>query len=114
LQEILNDYRILRAEFLNAKLVAASVEDFTEAIYPIRDKLPVIKQEIGDTWINGIQSDPLKVAKMKLVMRNRAECLQKGMFCMKFWLGGREQPSSGSGCVDIPPVSQGTEIPRLC
>ncbi|XP_064635221.1 uncharacterized protein LOC135492603 isoform X2 [Lineus longissimus] len=79
LQEILGYYEILRKEFPGAKLGASYLEDFTAAVMAVRDKLPTITNEIGDTWIQGIQSDPRKVAEMRAFLRNRAECLKKGL-----------------------------------
>ena len=40
-----------------------------QAIVPYRDKLPVVSEEIGDTWIYGVGSDPLKVARFREVAR---------------------------------------------
>ena len=35
--------------------------------------LPVVTQEIGDTWISGVPSDPLKVARYLEVARLRSQ-----------------------------------------
>ncbi|XP_064635119.1 uncharacterized protein LOC135492532 [Lineus longissimus] len=79
MEEIFGYYEILRRQFPNAKLGASSLEDFTAAVMSANIKLPTIRNEIGDTWIQGIQSDPRKVAEMRAVMRGRAECIQNGM-----------------------------------
>jgi hypothetical protein len=50
------------------------------AIAPYRDKLPVVAQEIGDTWIHGCASDPLKVARYREVARLREGWIAKGAF----------------------------------
>jgi hypothetical protein len=47
------------------------------ALAPFRDKLPVVTQEIGDTWIHGCASDPLKVARYREVARLREAGLRK-------------------------------------
>ena len=44
----------------------------------IKNSLPVITQEIGDTWIYGVSSDPLKVARYREVLRLRTEWIQRG------------------------------------
>jgi hypothetical protein len=50
------------------------------AIAPYRDKLPVVTKEIGDTWIHGCASDPLKVARYREVARLREGWIAKGAF----------------------------------
>lgn len=42
------------------------------------EQLPVIREEIGDTWIHGIASDPLKVRKLKQLMRLRIKWIKEG------------------------------------
>jgi len=36
------------------------------AVEPYRERLPIVTQEIGDTWISGVPSDPLKVARYSI------------------------------------------------
>jgi len=55
-QEILGYYEILRAEFPNARLQASRLDDYFDAAQVIRSRLPVVTSEIGDTWIQGVQS----------------------------------------------------------
>ena len=38
-------------------------DDFVAAVLPAKASLPVVTAEIGDTWIQGASSDPLKVAQ---------------------------------------------------
>ena len=40
---------------------------------PLRAQLPVITQEIGDTWIHGVGTDPKKVAQYRELLRWRAQ-----------------------------------------
>lgn len=40
--------------------------------------LPVITSEVGDTWIYGVPSDPVKVARMRAAHRSRQACLSSG------------------------------------
>ncbi len=48
------------------------------AVAPYRDKLPVVTEEIGDTWIHGCASDPLKVARYREMARLREAWIAKG------------------------------------
>ncbi|XP_074654954.1 uncharacterized protein LOC141908702 isoform X1 [Tubulanus polymorphus] len=77
--DVLHYYEILRAEFRQAKLVASTFDNFFEALLPFKSKLPVATQEIGDTWIQGIASDPKKLAEYRAVMRVLDNCINTGM-----------------------------------
>src|SRR6218665_1374636 len=78
-QEVLTTYEILRAEFPNAQLKASNLETFFEAALPIQDQLPILTNEISDTWIQGVSSDPRKCAEYRAVSRVMRQCLAAGM-----------------------------------
>ena len=89
LQEILGYYEILRVQFPNAELQASRLEDFFEAALSIKDALPVLTNEIGDTWIQGVASDPRKCAEYRAVSRVMRNCLLSGLyFRMKLLING--------------------------
>ena len=90
LQEVLNAYEILRAEFPNAELHAGNLEDFFVAANAVKDKLPIFTNEIGDTWIQGVASDPRKCAEYRAVSRVMKDCVASG-YCKFF--NSREQIS---------------------
>ena len=46
-------------------------------LVPIQDSLPVVTQEIGDTWIHGVGSDPIKVSQFKELSRLRQKWLRE-------------------------------------
>ena len=71
--EIRTIYTRLRQQFPGATVTAATLNDVAAALAPARDKLPVVTDEIGDTWIYGIPSDPLKVARYREAARMRQE-----------------------------------------
>ncbi|XP_050394995.1 uncharacterized protein LOC126812577 [Patella vulgata] len=77
-KEILSNYAILAAEFPGAKLMASTFENYVQALYPIKDQLPKASYEIGDTWIQGIASDPLKMSKYRSFSLTLQECFQTG------------------------------------
>ncbi len=79
LDEIHKIYADLRAQFPNAEVKAANLTEIAEAVEPHRNKLPVVTEEIGDTWIYGIPSDPVKVARYRELLRLRRE-----------WIGQRK------------------------
>ena len=81
ISEVLLYYEIARAQFPGADVQATTLENFVEALQPIKDKLPVIDKEFGDTWIEGTASDPRKVAEMRALMRARTKCLEIETAC---------------------------------
>ena len=77
-KEINSTYADLARRFPNAQIIASSLTDIANAVEPYRNKLPVVTQEIGDTWIYGVASDPLKVARYREVARLRQRWLEQG------------------------------------
>jgi len=73
-------YADLRKQFPRAHVAAASLSEIAAAIEPHRERLPVVTQEIGDTWIYGVPSDPVKVARYREVARLRREWLDRRSF----------------------------------
>jgi hypothetical protein len=78
--EIAAIYADLATRFPNAEITACNLSDMAKAIQPHRASLPVVTQEMGDTWIYGCASDPLKVARFREVARLREGWLAKGGF----------------------------------
>jgi hypothetical protein len=72
-QEIQEIYARLRKEFPEAAISAATLSDVAVSLAPVRDKLPVVTEEIGDTWIYGCSSDPSKIARYREAARMRQE-----------------------------------------
>jgi hypothetical protein len=79
-EEITNIYADLAARFPNAEIVAGNLSEMANALAPYRDKLPVVTEEIGDTWIYGVASDPLKVARYRELSRLRDVWIERGEF----------------------------------
>ena len=83
-EEIRTIYSGLRKRFFNAQVTASNLTGIANAVEPYRERLPVLTQEIGDTWIYGVASDPLKVARYREVVRLRSE-----------WIGSRKLQEGG-------------------
>ena len=79
-EEITKIYADLRKQFPHAQVTAANLSEIAAAVEPLRGGLPVVTQEIGDTWIYGVASDPVKVARYREVARLRKEWLAQGKF----------------------------------
>src|SRR4029077_11821713 len=69
--EISDIYSALGRQFPNARITATSLTEIANAVEPFRSNLPAINQEIGDTWIYGVGSDPVKVARYRELSRLR-------------------------------------------
>jgi uncharacterized protein DUF5054 len=79
-EEIDKIYTQLKQRFPSAQVTACNLSVIANALKPYHDKLPLVTQEIGDTWIYGIASDPLKVARYREAARLRQKWLADGKF----------------------------------
>lgn len=68
-------YADLQAEFPNAHIATASLDDVAHSLIKARHELPVITQEIGDSWIHGAGSDPQKIRHYRELLRLRRRWL---------------------------------------
>ncbi|MEI7634292.1 MAG: DUF5054 domain-containing protein [bacterium] len=68
-EEIIAVFERLRRQFPAAKVEAASLNEFAEAIASRTVGLPVVTAEVGDTWIHGVASDPQKAARFRELAR---------------------------------------------
>lgn len=66
----------LETLFPNADIKVSNFEEFAKQLHAAKPKLPVVSKEIGDTWLYGISSDPLKISKFRTMQRERSQCLQ--------------------------------------
>ena len=55
-------YDNLSKRYPNAHIEAGTLDDFAMSVREIKDSLPVVTEEIGDTWIHGVSTDPWKVS----------------------------------------------------
>jgi hypothetical protein len=79
-EEISRMHSELEAQFPRAAIVACNLSEMAKAIAPHRHRLPVVTGEIGDTWIHGAASDPLKIARYREVARLREHWIAAGKF----------------------------------
>ncbi len=71
-------YQKLRKEFPGAEVFASTLDGFSNALEPFVAQLPVVTQEIGDTWIHGAGSDPLKVMQLRELLRLQKDWTVQG------------------------------------
>lgn len=65
IEEVHRIFASLRERYPSARIVAASLNDVAAALEPMRADLPVVTSEIGDTWIYGYGSAPLRIARFR-------------------------------------------------
>ncbi|MCD7936857.1 MAG: DUF5054 domain-containing protein [Tannerellaceae bacterium] len=71
-------YEQLRTTYPNASIIAASLEQVADEVAKVKDSLPVVTSEIGDTWMYGVASDPKKIAQLRALMRLRNQWIEEG------------------------------------
>lgn len=81
-EEIRGIHSKLRAQFPNAAIRATDLTAIANAVKPHEHALPALTQEIGDTWIYGVPSDPLKVARFRELLRLRRRWIGSGKFAV--------------------------------
>lgn len=58
-------YADLHKRYPNARLIASSFNEIAQELLDIQQDLPVVTSEIGDTWIYGYGSAPIRMAKFR-------------------------------------------------
>lgn len=68
----------LQAAHPGARVVASTLDAFSREAVAARTSLPVLEQEIGDSWIHGVASDPVQTARLRALLRLRTEWVASG------------------------------------
>lgn len=71
MEEVRELFAQLQLEYPEAEIIASTLDAFAEKLRGIKDRLPVIHEEIGDSWIHGIASDPWRIARYRELLRLR-------------------------------------------
>ena len=74
--EVISVYSQLRGEFPDARIVASTLDNFVSELEKVKNELPIVTTEFGDSWIYGVASDPKKLAQYREIARLREECLR--------------------------------------
>ncbi len=70
-------YADLHKRYPNARLVACSFNEIAEELIVMQDQLPVVTSEIGDTWIYGYGSAPIRMAKFRALSELYSQWLRE-------------------------------------
>ncbi|WP_409346061.1 DUF5054 domain-containing protein [Paenibacillus sp. MBLB4367] len=68
----------LQEQFPGAHIMASTLDAFAEKLNGCKQHLPVVREEIGDTWIHGAASDPWKIARYRELLRLRDQWVASG------------------------------------
>lgn len=74
-EQVSEIFRLARQRFPQAEVVGSTLDAFAAALVQIKPSLPVVTEEIGDTWIHGAGSDPRKIAQFRQLQRLRRQWL---------------------------------------
>lgn len=74
-QKVLDKFNSIQAQFPDYEITAGTMDDFADILWEYKDKLPVIENEIGDTWIHGSAADPYKSASLRELMHLKQKWL---------------------------------------
>lgn len=77
-EELEQLYCDLAKKYPNAKIEAGTLEDFARYAVEVRSTFPVLTEEIGDTWIHGTGTDPLKVSHYRRLLALKEQWIADG------------------------------------
>lgn len=77
-EKVLKKLEQIKEKFDGCDIQAGTLDDYAEILWQVRDKLPVVENEIGDSWIHGSAADPYKSAALRQLMRLKGEWLSDG------------------------------------
>lgn len=77
-EKVLKKLEQIKEAFGGCDVQAGTIDDYAEILWQVRDKLPVVENEIGDSWIHGSAADPYKSAALRQLMRLKGEWLSDG------------------------------------
>jgi hypothetical protein len=68
-EDIQQMYRELSEKYPGASIEASTLDRFASKIWGVKSSLPIVREEIGDSWIHGVASDPGKVMRYRELLR---------------------------------------------
>ena len=77
-EAVMQNIADIKAKYPGYEVSAGTLDDYAEEIWEVRDRLPVITSEIGDSWIHGSAADPYKSAALRTLIRLKNKWLADG------------------------------------
>jgi len=72
-------YAELRRSYPDANVRAGRMDDYARDLLPRRQSLPLVTQELGDTWIHGVGCDPHTTVPYRQLSRMRKAWVERGL-----------------------------------
>jgi hypothetical protein len=79
-EQVADVYKNLQKQFPGAQILASTLNEVAREVSSVKNHLPLVTEELGDTWIHGTGSDPLKIAQFREVSRLRNDLLKNKAF----------------------------------
>ena len=77
--DVLGIFDWVRLQFPGAEVKASTLDAFARRLETVKQTLPVVTSEIGDTWIHGLGTDPKKVSQYRELLRLRDAWIERGV-----------------------------------
>lgn len=77
-EAIEEEFERIRGIYPNACVVASTLDAYAESLCRNIELLPVVEEEIGDTWIHGTATDPWKVSRYRELLKCRKRWFAEG------------------------------------
>lgn len=65
---VLENIERIKNKYPDYEVTAGRLDDYANQIWEIRNKLPIVTKEIGDSWIHGSATDPYKAASLRTLI----------------------------------------------
>ena len=78
-EDVLGVFDGVRQQFPGAKVKASTLDAFARRLETVKQTLPVVTSELGDTWIHGLGTDPKKVSQYRELLRLGDAWIEKGV-----------------------------------
>lgn len=75
IEMVLHWFEVTREQFPGATVESSTFSMYIDALLPYKDMLPTITSEAGDVWIQGVASDPYKMAVNRALTRVLSTCI---------------------------------------
>lgn len=72
------EFARIQAKYPNASVEASTLDAYAKSLLKIKDRLPVVEEEIGDTWIHGTGSDPWKISRYRALLKLKDKWMAEG------------------------------------
>lgn len=70
-EDVWKEIERLQEKYPGPEIVSGTIDEFARLVLAEKEQLPVVTEELGDTWIHGVGTDPYKVGAYEELLRFR-------------------------------------------